>query len=130
LIVRYEDLHRNTAAELRRILAFLGLEASHYDFAQAEAMPVRGSSTFRGASQGVHWGAVAKTAEFNPLQRWEHWPRSRHERFNWVAGRYMKHFDYELVEPSRPRALWRFWNQLKDRQWQQQVRQGQARFAP
>lgn len=124
LIVRYEDLYRNTAPELRRIFAFLGLEASYYDFARAEALPVRGSSTFRGASQDFHWNAVAKTAEFNPLRRWEHWPRSLHERFNWVAGQYMKRFGYELVEPSRPRLLWRSWNHLKDRQWEWQARRG------
>jgi protein-tyrosine sulfotransferase len=123
LIVRYEDLYANTEVELRRVMAFLRLDPTVYDFARAMDLPVRGSSSLRreGAewqqsfvAPGIHWNAVPKTADFCPLERWSHWSRAKHERFNWIAGKYLALFGYEKKSYDGNRWLWSVWNVLLD----------------
>jgi hypothetical protein len=86
LIVRYEDLHQTTARELRRVLAFLELDAARYDFAALENVPVVGSSVFKRGAGAVHWLPARKTAEFDPLARAGRWPRELRARFQEIAG--------------------------------------------
>ena len=98
LIVRYEDLYGNVDLELRRIFEFLHLDPDAYDYRSAVDLPVRGSSILRGVSssqkssawvaQGIHWEPTQKPQNFNPIDRWRDWGRARHERFNWLAGKY------------------------------------------
>jgi protein-tyrosine sulfotransferase len=123
LIVRYEDLYANTEAELRKVMLFLHLDPNVYDFARAMNLPVRGSSSLRreGAdwqqsfvAPGIHWNAVPKTSEFRPLERWRHWSRARHERFNWIAGRYLAPFGYERKSNPSNCWLWNIWNVVLD----------------
>ena len=94
-IVRYEDLHANTEAELRKLLAFLALDPARYDFSRALAAPVIGSSTFTGGRGGVHWDPVAKTDEFKPLERSADWPPALLAEFERVAGEYARRFGYK-----------------------------------
>jgi hypothetical protein len=118
LIVRYEDLWDNLATELRRIFDFLDLDPKVYDFEAAAKLPVRGSSVFgKEAEEKVHWTPVAKSAEFNPLQRWAHWNRSQHERFNWVAGKYLRALGYDEKLYPGQRTRWATWNKGRDVQW-------------
>ena len=105
VIVRYEDIWRDVEAELRKLFAFLSLPADIYDFERARALPVRGSSFYRGTSErpaftlhGVHWAPVAKTDEFDPLRRFTEWSSEDHTRFNRIAGEYLKRFGYENIE--------------------------------
>lgn len=123
LIVRYEDLYANTDAELRKVMSFLHLDPALYDFARATNLPVRGSSSLRreGAewrqsfvAPGIHWNAVEKTAAFRPLERWGHWGRLRHERFNWIAGKYLAAFGYEMKSFCGNAWLWNTWNMVLD----------------
>ncbi len=123
LIVRYEDLYSDTEAELRRVLAFLRLDPAVYDFTAATNLPVRGSSSLRreGAewqqtfvAPGIHWNAVPKTADFRPLERWGHWGRAKHERFNWIAAKYLAAFDYEMKSYPHTVWLWTTWNVALD----------------
>jgi len=116
LIVRYEDLYTNTETELRKVMVFLRLDPTVYDFAAARNLPVRGSSSLRreGAewrqsfvAPGIHWNAVPKPADFRPLERWSHWGRAKHERFNWIAGKYLAAFGYQMK--SYPHDVW-LWN--------------------
>ena len=86
MIVRYEDLHTQTEAEMRKILSFLCLDVSKYDFQTALNLPVVGSSTFKRPAGKVQWIPVMKTEEFDPLARASDWTRAMHERFNWIAG--------------------------------------------
>jgi len=118
LLVRYEDLYSNLEAELRRILEFVHLPVEEYDFGTARSLPVRGSSTVsRPGSTQVHWMPMEKTVEFQPLSRWRHWTRFRHERFNWIAASYLEAFGYKPVRIAGPRAPWAILNLALDACW-------------
>jgi len=123
LIVRYEDLYTNTSDELRRIMSFLDMDPALYDFEAAINLPVRGSSSLRqeGAdwrqsfiAPGIHWNPVPKASDFKPLERWRNWNHAEHQRFNWIAGKYLPLFGYEM-EPNRDkRWLWATRNMMLD----------------
>lgn len=115
LIVKYEDLFRNTKDELLKIFALLGLDAELYDFGAAQSLSVTGSSELRRKrSDKIHWTPLEKTREFNPLTRFSHWNRKRHERFNWIAGYYMSKFGYSLETNCSHRYLYFARNTLLD----------------
>jgi hypothetical protein len=115
MIIRYEDLYVNLYDELPKILDFLDLDTQVYDFDAARQLPVRGSSTHRGGLDHVQWDQpIVKTSDFKPIGRWKNWDRRSHERFNWIAGRYLNEFGYEVkYYTSHPRA-WRAYNQIVD----------------
>jgi sulfotransferase family protein len=119
LIVRYEDLWQNVEGELRRIFDFVGLDATAYDFNAAANIAVRGSSIYRGlGEQRVQWDRpVEKTADFNPLLRWNHWGQELHERFNWIAGAYLEPLGYEAKEYKANPFRWALWNLALDFTW-------------
>jgi protein-tyrosine sulfotransferase len=99
-LVRYEDLLDDTEGQLRPILAFLGLDATRYDFEAARDLPVRGSSTFGRRGGEVHWEPVAKDPTFVPKERWRAWPRERLERFDWLAGDQLRGLGYGGLSPT------------------------------
>lgn len=118
LVVRYEDLWLNMEAELDRILDFVDLPKDSYDFSAAAEMSVRGSSSIREQeSQKIHWTPIAKTPSFDPMSRFSHWGRARHERFNWVAGKHLATFGYDQTRHPSAQSLWSFWNLLLDGGW-------------
>jgi hypothetical protein len=109
--------------ELRRIFEFLHLDPNQYDYQAAINLPVRGSSTLSGGPStkrfswvraGIHWDAVQKPADFDPVNRWASWQRAKHERFNRVAGKYLTSFGYEPTTSSKNRWLWSAWNLAQD----------------
>ncbi len=104
-IVKYEDLLSETRKELTSILEFLALNPRTYDYDAAEKLPVRGSSLFRGEKKEVHWDPLEKTPAFNSLSRWDHWTSQRHERFNWIAGKYLTSLGYAEKQTGIPRAF-------------------------
>ena len=116
VIVRYEDLWRDLRPQLERIFTFLGLDPARYDFADAENLPVRGSSTVRSSGDNVHWQPVAKSADFDPMSRFRHWSPRQHARFNWVAGRELERFGHELCH-DEPSTLARLQNVVMDGWW-------------
>ena len=119
LIVRYEDLCNNLDDEMRRVLAFVGLDAEQYDFNAATNMPVRGSSVFHGEGRSsYHWNPVQKAPDFNPVARSRHWTASLHERFNWITGDKLKRLGYEEMTYKQKEwvRMWR--NTALDIAWQ------------
>jgi hypothetical protein len=117
LVVKYETLVENVRQEMSRVLAFLELDPEAYDFSAAENLPVRGSSAFRGDKKDkVHWDPVQKSADFRPLQRFSHWSRGRHKRFNWIAGEPLRQLGYEPLHTDRS-VWWDVWNRLLDAKW-------------
>lgn len=116
-IVKYEDLHTDTEAELRKIFTFLNLNATLYDFSSITKLPVRGSSVFRGQDSSLHWQPVEKTEDFNPNQRWENWSNFIHLRFNWLAGKYLTEFGYEKYEIKNNPYLFTIVQRLLDAKW-------------
>ena len=118
LIVRYEDLYQSPEDELERIFSFLDLDLSKYDFNKAKNLPVSGSSdllTKKGSE--IHWEKTEKDKDFNPLKRWEGWGRFLHERFNWIAGKYLTQLGYEQKAFEGNRIFWRIYNHLLDLKW-------------
>lgn len=118
LIVRYEDLLQNLEADLVAILRFLDLDETRYDFDAAARLPVRGSSFYFGRDHpSVHWGPVDKGDDFDPRERWRAWSEETHERFEWIAGKELRHFGYQSVAPEvdRPSRIAR--HHLADWRW-------------
>lgn len=114
-IVRYEDAFRDPAGTMHDLLPFLGLEPSRYDFSAACNLPVRGSSRVLERSDEIHWEPVKDLENFNPVTRWKNWDRKRHERFNWIAGRWQRKLGYDLVETEgRSRFAWKLRNRALD----------------
>lgn len=113
-VIRYEDLHAHTEAEMRKIMGFLGLDIEKYDFSAALDLPVVGSSVFQRGEGDVHWTPVSKTAAFNPLSRTQGWTRGQHERFNWLARSELRAFGYEPKLFTGNRWLWSLWNHVQD----------------
>ena len=119
LVVRYEDLWNKPEEELRRIFAVVGLDADKYDFNAAINLPVRGSSTFHGnEKKHYHWKPVEKTTDFDPLARANHWSRSTHERFDWIAGEKLASFGYIDERYREKKLFWVAWNRTLDLWWQ------------
>jgi hypothetical protein len=94
-IVRYEDLLDDLQPTLAGILDFLDLDRDAFDFEAAARLPVRGSSVHFGPGRdSVHWEPVEKDATFDPRVRWHRWAPELHQRFDWIAGRQLRHFGY------------------------------------
>lgn len=117
LIVRYEDIWRDVEEQLRWIFGFLALDADVYDFGAAAKTPIRGSSMFGRKDGTVHWDPVDRTAQFDPLRRWADWSRARHERFNWIASRYLRAFGYAERTFGTNWLGWTLWNLVQDVRW-------------
>lgn len=100
-LVKYENLFLHTDEEVNRLLAFLELDTNRYDFKDAKTLPVRGSSTFRGNKDNVHWEPVVKNNSFKPIGRWRNWNKFKKQRFNWMAGRFMTQLGYPVEKPYR-----------------------------
>lgn len=115
LVVRFEDLHTDTKKEMRRILSFVELDAEKYDFERAANMFVCGSSELRTSSGKVYWQLVEKPTKFNPVKRWGQWGRSKHERFNWIAGDYSEELGYKIQKAKKCEMFWVMWNMLLDK---------------
>ena len=114
LVVRYEDLVTDMRPTMTGVLEFARLSRDVFDFAAAEELPVRGSSSHLGSGRTrVHWEPVAKSASFRPLQRWESWDEGRRARFEWLAGREARALGYEVDGSELRPALHR----LRDLRW-------------
>ncbi len=102
-LVRYEDIVDDLDNRLPSILEFLDLDLNGYDMSAARNLPVRGSSAFFGAGRSsVSWDPVQKDDTFAPKERWRAWPAPWLERFEWIAGRQLRAFGYEI--PAVPRS--------------------------
>jgi protein-tyrosine sulfotransferase len=103
LRVRYEDLLDDLNGSLSRIFGFLALDQETFDLEAADALPVRGSSSYFGPGRdAVNWDPVEKGQDFDPRQRWRSWTPQMHERFEWIAGRQMRSLGYQSVaDPVR-----------------------------
>jgi Sulfotransferase family len=118
-LLKYEDLYNNTEYVMKSLMGFLEIDESAYDFEKAKQLPVKGSSTFHGHGKSkVHWSPIKKDATFEPLLRWQEWSRSRHERFNWLAGDQLERLGYSPKRFDGNAALWRLKNRVLDLKWE------------
>jgi len=104
LRVRYEDLLDDVDAEMKRVLAFAGLDPREFDREAARNLPVRGSSSYLGGRGEIHWDPVPRGADFDPRRRWASWSPRMRERFAWIAGRQMQALGYgdEMASADGP----------------------------
>jgi hypothetical protein len=100
LIVKYEDLHKQTAKEIKRVIKFLGLDDEAYNYSSVDNAPIIGSSDLSKEGE-VHWNPTKKTDSFNPNNRWENWSNFKHSRYNWIAGKSHKDLGYEVLEAKK-----------------------------
>lgn len=123
LIVKYEDLCSNMKGELCRIFQFLCLESEVYDFDGAKSLSITGSSeTWRkGKTDKINWKPAEKTSDFNPLARFSHWNKKKHERFNWIAGDSLSVLGYCAKTRGTKQYLYSMWNTLLDLTWHVRV---------
>jgi hypothetical protein len=121
LIVRYEDLVTDLESHLRRILSFLRLDASRFDFDAAVNMPVRGSSMLKSQGQTLHWTPVAKSSDFRPLERASNWTPHQHRLFLARAGLSQHLLGYRVEGSQEPSLLDRLYLRWLRARWQARI---------
>lgn len=97
-LVKYEDLVRQPEERMDEIFTFLD-EAPDTGTDVGE-VPVVGSSSHRGGRKEVHWEPLEKPPNFNPIGRWEAWPRRRKRKFKKLAGKELVDLGYEAPDSS------------------------------
>ena len=97
-LVKYESLNEDLNSELERILTFLELDASQYDFDEAGNMPVFGSSYLKDSGEKVTWKPQEKSETFSSEERWSSWEKSKHIRFNHIAGSELEALGYQPIK--------------------------------
>lgn len=117
-ILRYEDLLSDLHGHMTQILEMCELDPAAYDFAAAEALPVRGSSTVRVETGGdVHWEPTTPTTGLRPNDRWHSWTNYEHARFAAVAGEVHRALGYDLQPASAPTITDRLRTRRDDLTW-------------
>jgi hypothetical protein len=94
--VRDEELVDDPVAVVTGLLRFVGCDPDAADSNAIATLPVRGSSTFRGESQRVHWNPVPRTSEFQPCSRAAHWAPELWSRYAWLAGTAAGRLGYDV----------------------------------
>ncbi|MCB1969267.1 MAG: sulfotransferase [Geminicoccaceae bacterium] len=92
-VVRFEDLVRSAANEIRRILPRIDLDIERFPFDELEHLPVFGSST-NDRSDDERWQPVERSGDFSPIGRWKNWPERRKRRFHDLAGTALERAGY------------------------------------
>jgi hypothetical protein len=108
LRISYEALYGDPEGEIRKVLAWAGLDADRYDWDALTALPVRGSSFLRDASGQIDFGrGQPRTGDFRPLGRWKQWSPSQRRIFDREAGEATRSigYDYRWEEPPAARSL-------------------------
>ena len=93
IIVRFEDMVADQAAEIRRVLPALGLDPAVYPFDRLAKLPVFGSSAGKPDGQW-RWQRFARDASFEPVGRFASWPEHRKRAFHRLAGDTLRRAGY------------------------------------
>lgn len=93
-IVRYEDMVLNPVQSVESMLAHVELDPQSYPMEKIETLPVRGSSRSK-SKQDERWKPQEKTADFNPIRRWESWSAAQRARFDRIAGQTLEAAGYD-----------------------------------
>lgn len=94
-VVSYEQLVLNFRPEMESIFNFLEIGAELYDWEAAEQIPVYGSSFFGLKDGALHWAPVEKTADFNPLARYQNWSWIKKLIYFLTVGKEHETFKYD-----------------------------------
>jgi len=93
IVTRYEQL-LSDESEMERILEFIGCCPRDYPWDAFHALPVRGSTFFKGEKDTLHWQPVNKTNDFQPVGRWKKWSWWLRWNFKRAAGRELAALGY------------------------------------
>ncbi|MEM7503647.1 MAG: sulfotransferase [Pseudomonadota bacterium] len=85
VLIRYEDGVREPRRLMQDLLVRLDLDPASFPFERIEHLPLIGSSTNQ-AEGALRWRPVARDSSFNPIGRWQNWPRRRIREFMSIAG--------------------------------------------
>ena len=100
IVIKYEDIYLDEKLELTRIFDWLNVDPEKYQFEHAKNIGITGSSELKKKEGKVHWKVIQKDKNFNPLNRAEKWSKRRQDRFNWIAGKYMRALVYKIEKKS------------------------------
>jgi protein-tyrosine sulfotransferase len=92
-VVRFEDMIVDQAAETRRLLGAIGLDADAYPFDRLAELPVFGSSTAQATGQW-RWQRRTRDAAFKPVGRFADWSERRKRAFDNLAGETLRRAGY------------------------------------
>ncbi|MEQ9220635.1 MAG: sulfotransferase [Cyclobacteriaceae bacterium] len=87
-IFRYEELNSQPEQTVRKILKFLRLEASGYDWEKLNEIPVVGSSTQYNKKDGDEfWKPSEKVDSSSFTNKWKDWSPAKKRKFKKLAGK-------------------------------------------
>lgn len=121
LVIRYEDLVLDLEPQLCRIFDFLKLPRREYDFGAAKDLPVRGSSDLAVRGEPMHWEAVPKSKDFDPLKRGRDWSSPVDLQFQAIAGGYQRLLGYSFRPATRPTAGVRALSSIIAKRWRRHL---------
>lgn len=98
LLLRYDHLHTEAEAQMKKIIDFLDLDPKCYDWEGLVNAPVLGSSTFRGSQEGVNWQPVEKNQSFSPTDKWKLWNEQKRRIFKKYAGQQLVELGFASSE--------------------------------
>lgn len=117
ILVRYEDLVKNTDYELNRIFDYLNLDSNLYDFGKAASIEVVGSSDLKACSENIDWIKRPRTNDFNPILRFNTWSQNLHARYNWLAEKQHRALGYDIHAFTQKKWNYLFYNLYLDLKW-------------
>ena len=125
LLVKYENLFLQPTQVMTQMLEYLQLDAERYPFDAVGQVPVRGSCESRAPDGSVNWDPVARSNDFNPLDRWRELTAQQLEQFEWWAGSRLREFGYPLrTNANRPVTRARCWlSYRRQRLWHRIAKQ-------
>jgi hypothetical protein len=116
--------------EFHKILSFVGLDERQFDIVELGRLPIYGSSTQRGGEKDVHWEAVERTQDFNPLGRAAGWSKDAIDRFDWLTRSVSASIGYDMSTANRS-AFNCWWHQIRDlKRWLPWRIQERLRYQP
>jgi hypothetical protein len=94
--MRYEGLIQSPEDELRPTIELLGGSPDIVNRDVIQGLPVYGSSDYGVGVDGTfRWCVAERTESFQPIGRWNDWPRSTKDLFKKVAGNELIELGYE-----------------------------------
>lgn len=73
LLMRYEDIVKDTRIQLKTLFEFLNVPLTESDLEKMIDTDVVGSSFYQSSGNAPKWGKVKKSVEFNSVGRWRSW---------------------------------------------------------
>lgn len=90
---KFEKVVKDPADFIQSAGTHFQLDMEAYPFPKIADLPVKGSSILRPEGD-LSWAPITKPKKFNPVGRWQSWPRWKKSLFKLIAGRSLLAFGY------------------------------------